>query len=123
MPQNYSDKIKDHYHNPRNAGKLDDADFVAEQINPFCGDETRIYIKYSNARGREHLIENISHETRGCMICVAAASVISEYAKGKTLSEIKKLESKEIEKMLGVEISQARASCATLVIKAFRVLE
>src|SRR3989344_2418523 len=113
MPQNYSDKIKDHYHNPRNAGKLDGADLVFEQINPLCGDETRVYLKVDNG-----VIKNISHETRGCMIAVAATSVVSEYAHGKKLEEIKELSVQQIAEFLDVSISPARAQCAELFLRA-----
>ena len=113
MNQNYSQTIKDHYHHPKNFGKLADVDLVTEQINLLCGDETKIYLKIENG-----VIKNISHETRGCMIAIAAASVVSEYAKGKKLSEIKKLGSDDIAKLLNVSISPARQQCALLFLKA-----
>ena|SRR3989344_4489768 len=115
MPQNYSDKLKDHYHNPRNTGKISDYNHTTEQINPLCGDEIRVFLKI-----RKLKIENLSYEVRGCMICVASASVVSEYAKGKTLPEIKKISLGGIEKMLKVSISPARANCATLFVETIR---
>ncbi|OGE77742.1 MAG: hypothetical protein A2751_01640 [Candidatus Doudnabacteria bacterium RIFCSPHIGHO2_01_FULL_46_14] len=131
MTQHYSETIKQHYHHPLNSGKLDNADFVAEQVNPLCGDETKVYIKFiivENSRGRGNfpqsdlVIQDISHETRGCMICVASASAVSEYARGKKLSEIKKLGIKQISKLLNVQISSARASCANLIHAALKKL-
>src|SRR3989344_6305254 len=128
MNQQYSSTIKDHYHNPRNAGKLDHADFVAEQINPLCGDEIKVYIKFTkfqNARDREHfgqskIVQDISHETRGCMICVASASVVSEFARGKKIDKIKELSVQQIAEFLDVSISPARAQCAELFLRAVR---
>ena len=115
MTQNYSETIKQHYHYPLNAGKLSHYTHTAEQINPLCGDETRVYLKVDN-----DVIKDISHKTRGCMICAAATSVVSEYARGKKISEIKKLGSSDVAKLLQVSISPARQSCATLFINAIK---
>ncbi len=113
MTQSYSSIIKNHYHHPRDSGKLSDYTHTAEALNPLCGDETKVYLKI-----RKGLIEEIAHETRGCMICVASASVVSEYARGKALAAIKKLGLQDIAKLLGVSISSARTSCATLFLEA-----
>jgi|SRR3990167_7948103 len=114
MPQNYSDKLKDHYRHPRDTGKLDEFTHTAETINPLCGDETKVYLKVENGT-----IKDISHETRGCMICVAAASVVSEYARGKKITDIKKIGAHEVANFLDVSISPAREQCAMLIIKSF----
>jgi len=115
MKQNYSETIKDHYHHPRNTGKISDYTHTAEQINALCGDEIRIYLKIVNSK-----IENLSYEARGCMIAVAAASVVSEYARGKKLEEIKKLRVANIATLLEVPISPARQQCALLFIRALQ---
>ena len=113
MTQSYSSTIKHHYHHPRNSGKLSDYTHSAEALNPLCGDETKVYLRIRNG-----VVEDISHETRGCMICVASASVISEFARGKKLEAIKKLGLQDIAKLLGVSISSARTSCAILFLEA-----
>ena len=113
MTQSYSSTIKNHYHHPRNSGKLSNPTHTAEALNPLCGDETKVYLKI-----RKGLIEDIAHETHGCMICVAAASAVSEFAKGKKLSEIKKLDLRDIAKFLEVSISPARTNCARLFLEA-----
>ena len=127
MNQNYSETIKQHYHHPLNTGRLSHPTHTAEQINPLCGDEIKIYFKLLSVAkdgGRKDLpqsdfvVENISHETRGCMICVASASVVSEFVRGKKLSAIKKLGAADVAKLLDVSISPARAQCATLVVAA-----
>lgn len=111
--QQYSSTIKQHYHNPLNTGKLADATYVVEELNPLCGDEIKIYIHMIN-----HMIYHMKYEARGCMISIAAASVLSGYVKGKTLFEVKKITKEDIDKLLGVEISQARESCSTLALTA-----
>lgn len=122
MQQNYSSTIKDHYRNPRNTGKLSDYTHTAENLNPLCGDEIRVYLKLSaqggSASGRKIL--DISHETRGCMIAVAAASVVSKFAKGKKLAEIKKLDVFDVAKLLNVSVSPAREQCGVLFLQALR---
>ena len=111
MQQNYSETIKNHYHHPRNAGKIANYTHSAEQINPLCGDEIRVYLKIENSK-----IENLAYEARGCMICVAAASVVSEYARGKKLKDLSALNLKDIEKLLFIVVSPARVNCATLLL-------
>lgn len=113
MAQLYSSTIKSHYRNPLNTGKLSVYSHYAEEINPLCGDETKIYLQITNG-----VIEDSAHETRGCMICVASASAVSEIARGKKLEEIKKLGVPDLAKLLSVAISPARESCATLILKA-----
>lgn len=124
MKQKYSQIIKEHYHHPLNAGKLSHYTRLTEQLNPLCGDETKIYLKLAlsaNSSGRMNLrIKDISHETRGCMISIAAASVLSEFVKGKTLAEIKKIAKRDVDKLLGVNVSPARQSCATLALLAMQ---
>ena len=84
MSQQYSETIKHHYHHPLNTGKLSNYTHSAEQLNPLCGDEIKVYLDVKDNR-----IRDIRYEARGCMISIAAASVLSEFVKGKTLQEAK----------------------------------
>jgi|SRR3989344_9582455 len=124
MNQNYSETIKDHYKHPRNAGKLSDYTHTAELVNPLCGDEIKVYIKLSRPESGSRFgsgkILDIAYEARGCMIAVASASVVSEFARGKKLSEIKKLGVQQVSELLDVSISPARSSCACLVLDAMK---
>ena len=115
MSQQYSETIKHHYHHPLNTGKLSNYTHSAEQLNPLCGDETNVYLKIVNSK-----IKNCTHESRGCMISIAAASVLSEFVKGKTLQEAKKITKENIDKLLGVKISKSRESCKTLVLNTVK---
>lgn len=117
MNQNYSETVKNHYHNPRNTGRLSHYTHFAEQLNPLCGDEIKVYVEI-----KDNKIKDLSHESRGCMISIAAASVLSEFIKGKSLSAIKKITKKDIDKLLGVTVSKAREPCATLALIAIQKL-
>jgi FeS cluster assembly scaffold protein NifU len=88
----YSDKVLDHFRNPRNVGTLEGPDVAVGRIgNPVCGDLMEIYIKVRNNR-----IEDIKFKTFGCGSAIATASMISELAKGKTLEEALRITRKDV---------------------------
>lgn len=78
----YSDKVMDHFTNPRNVGELENADGVGEVGNVRCGDIMKIWIKV-----KDDIIEDISFKTFGCGAAIATSSVITEMAVGKTIEE------------------------------------
>ena len=78
----YSEKVMDHFANPRNSGEMEDADGVGTVGNPTCGDLMTIYIKV-----KDNVIEDISFQTFGCGAAIATSSMITELAIGKTLEE------------------------------------
>ncbi|MCK4481215.1 MAG: Fe-S cluster assembly scaffold protein NifU [Candidatus Lokiarchaeota archaeon] len=82
----YSEKVLDHFKNPRNMGEMKDADAVGEYGNPICGDLMHIYIKVKEMNGQK-IIDDISFQTFGCAAAIATSSMITEIAKGKTLDE------------------------------------
>ena len=92
----YSDKVMDHFSNPRNVGVLTDADGVGKVGNPVCGDMMTFYIKVKDNR-----LEDVKFKTFGCGAAIAVSSMVSEMAKGKTIDEARKitpeLVSKELE--------------------------
>ena len=85
MPM-YSDKVMDHFMNPRNVGEIKDADGIGEEGNPVCGDMMTFYIKVKDNR-----LEDVKFQTFGCGAAVAVSSMVSEMAKGKTLEEAVKI--------------------------------
>ena len=87
----YSKKVMEHFLNPRNKGKLEDADAVGKVGNPVCGDIMYIYIKVKDGK-----IEKIGWETMGCAAAIATSSMLSEIAKGKKLEEAMKVSKKDI---------------------------
>lgn len=82
----YSDKVMDHFTNPRNVGEIPDADGIGKVGNPQCGDVMWLYIKVDN-----NIITDIKFKTFGCGAAIATSSMITEIAKGKTLEEAKKI--------------------------------
>ncbi len=78
----YSEKVTDHFLNPRNVGEIPDPDGTGEFGNPVCGDMTHVYIKVEDGR-----ITDIKFKTFGCGAAIATGSMITELAVGKTLDE------------------------------------
>ena len=82
----YSEKVMEHFMNPRNVGEIKDADGAGTVGNPVCGDMMTFYIKVKDDR-----LEDIKFKTFGCGAAIAVSSMISEMAKGKTLEEAMKI--------------------------------
>ncbi|MBM2825110.1 MAG: iscU [Dehalococcoidales bacterium] len=82
----YSQKVMDHFVNPRNVGEIEDADGIGEEGNPVCGDMMTFYIKVKDNR-----LEDVKYKTFGCGAAIAVSSMVSEMAKGKTLEEVMKI--------------------------------
>ena len=78
----YSEKVMDHFQNPRNVGTIEEADGVGKVGNPVCGDMMEFYIKVKDNR-----IDDVKFKTFGCGAAIAVSSMVSEMAKGKTLEE------------------------------------
>ena len=78
----YSEKVLDHFKNPRNVGELEDADAEGTVGNPVCGDMMTMYIRVKDDR-----IEDVKFKTFGCGAAIATSSMTTELAKGKTLDE------------------------------------
>ncbi len=91
----YSEKVMDHFANPRNVGEIPDADGVGEVGNPVCGDIMKIYIKV-----KDDVITDIKFKTFGCGAAIATSSMITEMAKGKKLEEALKLSNRQVAEAL-----------------------
>jgi nitrogen fixation protein NifU and related proteins len=85
----YSEKVMEHFTNPRNVGEIDNADGIGEVGNPVCGDMMSFYIKVKDGR-----IEDIKYKTFGCVAAIAVSSTVSELAKGRTLDEARAITKK-----------------------------
>ena len=104
--------ILDHYENPRNHGKLEEADVVSEGGNPGCGDIVTIYLKVDP----EQRVEQVTFEGQGCTISQAAASLVTEMVAGKPLEEVLEMSYDVIVDELGRELVMSRPRCATLAL-------
>jgi len=82
----YSDKVMDHFSNPRNVGEIENADGVGEVGNASCGDIMKIFLKVEN-----NVITDIKFKTFGCGAAIATSSMVTEMAMGKTLDEAMEL--------------------------------
>ncbi len=92
----YSEKVMEHFQNPRNVGVLKDADGVGQVGNPVCGDMMSFYIKVKDNR-----IEDVKFQTFGCGAAIAVSSMVSEMAMGKTLEDALKITNKSVAEELG----------------------
>jgi len=91
----YSEKVMEHFRNPRNMGEIPDADGVGTVGNPVCGDMMYIYIKVEDDR-----IADIKFKTFGCGAAIATSSMTTELAKGKSLEEAMKITRKDVAESL-----------------------
>ncbi|WP_299078609.1 Fe-S cluster assembly scaffold protein NifU [uncultured Fretibacterium sp.] len=82
MALNYSEKVMEHFSNPRNVGEIENADGVGEAGNPRCGDIMKIYLKV-----KDNVIEDVKFKTFGCASAIASSSMATELIKGKTIDE------------------------------------
>jgi len=108
----YSDKVMDHFSNPRNAGVIDDADGVGEVGNPVCGDMMTFYIKVQD----DQLVD-VKFNTFGCVAAIAVSSMVSEMAKGKPLDEAKKISNDIVAEALG-GLPKNKMHCSNLGAEA-----
>jgi len=108
----YSEKVMEHFRNPRNVGEIPDADGVGTVGNPVCGDMMSIYIKVKDDR-----IVDIKFKTFGCGAAIATSSMITELAKGKTLDEALKVTRADVAKELG-GLPPVKMHCSNLAADA-----
>ncbi|WP_027363486.1 Fe-S cluster assembly scaffold protein NifU [Desulfotruncus alcoholivorax] len=108
----YTEKVMDHFENPRNVGEIPDADGVGQVGNPTCGDIMKIYLKI-----KDGIIEDIKFKTFGCGAAIATSSMVTEMAKGKTIEEALKLSNKAVAEALG-GLPPKKMHCSNLAADA-----
>ena len=106
----YSEKVMDHFANPRNVGVIEDANAVGEVGNAKCGDIMKMYMKIND----EGVIEDIKFKTFGCGAAVATSSMATEMVKGKTIEEALKLTNKAVAEALDGSVLAEEAIQAAL---------
>jgi len=113
----YSDKVIDHYENPRNVGKLDDADSnvgTGMVGAPACGDVMRLQIKVND----QGVIEDAKFKTYGCGSAIASSSLLTEWVKGRSLEEATAIKNKDIADELG--LPPVKIHCSVLAEDAIK---
>ncbi len=134
----YQENILDHYKNPRNFGKIENATVHHHEYNPLCGDEIDMFLLIDeNKKVDEGLskakpsifgqafcdskkVVDVKVYPRGCAISVASASMLSDEIKGKNIDELKSMTKEQILEMLGIPISPVRLKCALLSLDTLK---
>ena len=110
----YSEKVMDHFRNPRNVGVIENADGVGEVGNPVCGDIMKIYLKI-----RDDTIADVKFETFGCGSAIASSSMATELIKGKPISDALQLTNKAVPEALG-GLPAHKLHCSVLAEEAIK---
>ncbi|MFR0910415.1 Fe-S cluster assembly scaffold protein NifU [Eubacterium sp.] len=110
----YSEKVMDHFMNPRNVGKIEDADGIGEVGNAKCGDIMKIYIKVDN-----DIITDVKFNTFGCGSAIASSSMATELIKGKPVSEALELTNKAVAEALD-GLPAYKMHCSVLAEEAIK---
>lgn len=110
----YSDKVKDHFQNPRNVGEIPDADGIGEVGNQKCGDIMKMYLKIEN-----DVIVDCKFKTYGCGAAIATSSMATELVKGKTIKEALGLTNKAVMEALD-GLPAVKVHCSVLAEEAIK---
>ena len=110
----YSEKVMDHFENPRNVGKMPDADGIGEVGNAKCGDIMKMYLKIKDGK-----IEDVKFETFGCGSAIASSSMATEMIKGKRIEDALALTNKEVVDALG-GLPAHKLHCSVLAEEAVK---
>lgn len=108
----YSEKVMEHFRNPRNVGEIEDADGVGEVGNASCGDIMKIYLKV-----KDDVIEDVKFQTFGCGSAIATSSMVTEMVMGKTLEEAENVSNKAVAEALD-GLPPTKMHCSNLAADA-----
>lgn len=110
----YSEKVMDHFRNPRNVGIIEDANGIGEVGNAKCGDIMKMYLKIEDG-----IVKEVKFETFGCGSAIASSSMATELIKGKPLSEVKKLTNQAVAEALD-GLPDYKMHCSVLAEEAIQ---
>ena len=113
-PTSYSEKVMDHFRNPRNVGEIPDADGIGNVGNPVCGDIRRLFIKV-----KDNIITDAKFMTFGCGAAIATSSMVTEMVKGKPIEEALKISNKAVAEALG-GLPRVKMHCSVLGEQALK---
>ncbi|TAL47959.1 SUF system NifU family Fe-S cluster assembly protein [archaeon] len=116
MKELYKENILDHYSYPRNKGKLESPDILVKDSNPLCGDVVEFSISMDNGKVKEVMFDG-----KGCAISVAAASILSDFIKGKKVGDVLNIDKDDLLKILGIDPSPTRLKCVLLPLEVVKV--
>jgi len=112
----YTEKVLEHFKNPRNVGKIENPDGKALEGSPACGDMVAVYLQINP---ETKVIDDVKFESYGCASNIATASIITEMAKGKTIEEAKQISWKQATEELG-GLPTVKAHCSVLAVEGLR---
>jgi len=112
--EEYSQKVMDHFMNPRNVGVIEDADGIGEVGNPVCGDIMKMYLKI-----KDNVITEVKFQTFGCGAAVATSSMATELILGKTLEEALEISNKTVAEALN-GLPPIKMHCSNLAEQAIK---
>ena len=119
----YSQTVLEHFRNPHNQGKIEEADAVGQVGNPVCGDIMKLYLKLraedKDKLVEERVIEDIKFETLGCGAAIASTSMLTDLAKDKTIGEALKISKQEVADALG-GLPAVKIQCSILATEALQ---
>ncbi len=118
LEQMYREVILDHYKNPHGHGLIEQADAHAEGMNPLCGDEVTISVKFADDG---ETIDEVGFEGRGCAISQAATSMLTDLVKGRKASEVAALPKEDLLDEIGIPLTPVRIKCAILGLGVLKV--
>ena len=109
----YQENILDHYENPYHRGALEEPTLEYRDLNPLCGDEVRVQGRVDE----NGCLVEAYFDGEGCVISLAAASMLMEEVEGKTLDEIKTMDRQDMLDLLGIPLTTMRVKCAMLALR------
>jgi nitrogen fixation NifU-like protein len=116
----YPKEILKHFKNPKNMGKIKNADGVGRAGNPLCGDIMEISLKTAKNKNKEEIIKDIKFETMGCAVAIANTSLLTTMVKGKTIKSALKIKNKDLIKKLGQPLPATKIHCSVLAVNALQ---
>jgi len=114
MMENYSEKVMDHFRNPRNVGEIENSDGAGHVGNPVCGDVMELYIKV-----KDDVITDAKFKTLGCGAAIATSSMVTELIKGKKIEEVLKISNRAVAEALG-GLPAVKMHCSVLAEQALK---
>lgn len=110
----YSEKVMEHFMNPRNVGEIENADGVGEVGNPACGDMMRLYVKVESGK-----VSEAKFRTFGCGAAIASSSMLTEMIKGKTIDEARSITNQQVSEALG-GLPEVKIHCSVMAEEAVK---
>lgn len=115
MDELYRQVLLEHYKKPKNFGSIQNPDVKHKESNPTCGDVIEMYLSIKDEK-----VTDIKFQGSGCVICMASASMLTEFLQDKTINEIKKLDRDNVMDIINIELDHVRIKCATLSLHAVK---